>query len=768
MVGTRLLTLLAIAAASTAWGSNASLEAVEMSGAARHYFDLLASDTCPFRSWLFLRNGSPITSAFDMALFACENGFDTQAMQLVTRHGLDIKAREYALLRAACAADRTDLAYLFLAQGTDENAPLDDLLAMAAAHGNLGLTSRFIAMGADAGEGAPLTAAAAGGHLLTVKLLISRGARPRANFGAALIAAAGGGHHATLAHLLTIGGNARARNCGALRAASAGGHGEIVALLLDLACGENVAILNGAMAAASLAGHGELAPLFEARGASWAAIYDRDSSVAALASGPLEVLQHANAAGLLGPSRCGLVFADAAPRGRLDIVNFLIGKFEPTSSLVIPALCQAILDGHAGVVEATLVAYSTILTPDDYTTLLIHAVEAGPAAMISHFVSMGGTLEGADVGGLVQAIAKRGTLWRMQWLIEHGFAIEAHVQGAMVPAIEGGSVEMVNFLLERGAILDDSNARECFISANKSSQVATLRFLMERFPAYNFNYGRCFKNALENGSVEMLRFIRSNGFTFAHVTDVVIRLVIEKGSVDVIRFLISVEGSMAASSSAIFKAAMRHGYSEVARFLLDLDKGAHFDHLMSLIPAGKRRYSILSQWADALLELSGDIDLDLCDLFVGVTMHSTLNAMKGALPYVSNDVRHGCMTRALIAGASMRSFKSEKLIFLLENGADAAASNSQAAFNAASVGSLPILRGLLANGAEIGSRANEAFVAAASSDNVPMLEFLLEHGASLEVSGHAALEGATGKRPFAVIAFLNSQGIIAAQYMAAL
>ncbi len=672
------------------------------------------------------------------------------------------------------AARNGDLPLLqaLASHGADARANFDEPLVAAAGKGHADVVDHLLASGADinAREGAPLTAAAASGDLQMVQHLIIRGATPNAYFDMALITAAAEGHLAIVRLLVQEhGANVRARDYGALFAASAKGHVEVVEFLLSFGSKDNPLILVEAMRKAALNGHKDLVALFEQHGASWAVLWDysyKDHWISydSIAEEPIELVLFAIQSNLLEFYLKKELFRNSTSTGRFDLARLALDNVQLNASTVCWAIEKSINATRLDSVNFIMDTIKDELSEECLDCLVEAALRTGSAELANRFEAMGGKAKENSIGHVVSSAAGSGSVDRLAWLESRGLAIAPHAQGAMHTAIRSGSVAMVESLVKYGASLKDRDASKYFRTAVKGSNVAMLQFLMERFPGQRVNYKKCFMAAAENNSAEMIDFIRSKGFSVTkHARKAVLKAA-AGGNIEMIRYLISIGADVTAGGDVVLGSAIDHGRDEVVRFLFAYDGGVYFDKLALATSSILERKFISSTRFKLLLKLSNDIPINLPALLAKATKSQLgQHFMKMILAYIKAEDRKGAATEALVTLSLQSSTMAERIVsFLFDQGADVTAYNNQAAFNAASIGSLESARLLLKLGASLRERADEAAVIAASNrGSLERLTFLFLNGASIDVCGRAALQAATDNKQRNAILFLQERMAIA-------
>lgn len=330
-----------------------------------------------------------------------------------------------------------------------------------------------------------LQAAARGGHLEVVQLLVEKGAKINTTIyysgRTAFQAAASGGNMGVIRFLLEKGARINARPAidygrTALQAAAGKGHLEAVLFLLERGSDINAPGATGkgrtALQAAAEGGHLELVKLLLEKGANInappAKSYGRTALQAAAGAGHLEAVQlllekGANVNTTI--TQYGRTALQAtAEHGHLDIVKLLLANRadinQPAAGLSgLTALQAAAGNGHLETVLLLLQSGADLNAPGSES----HGFNALQAAAGGGHLRIAEVLleKGANINAppplygntALQAAARSGHLEMVRWLLEKGANINAQLTRctALQAAAGKGHIEVVELLLEKGA-----------------------------------------------------------------------------------------------------------------------------------------------------------------------------------------------------------------------------------------------------------------------------------------------------------------------------
>jgi ankyrin repeat protein len=295
-----------------------------------------------------------------------------------------------------------------------------------------------------AGAAAAFKAAAAGGDVEAMRLLLDRGAEADSESGAAALkASAAGGHVEAMRLLLDRGAKADSESgAAALKASAAGGHVEAVRLLLDRGANADGESGAAALSAAAACGHVEAMRLLLERGAK----ADGESGAAALSAAA--TANHAEAVRLLldrGAKADGESGAPALRAATSDDVKALLREHGATLTLL-----EECRDGNAAAIAQLLDGGADMEAKGDSgarptkgdEVLIVSGEGAGSVATV--------TFIGFDQGGNTN-ISLEGAMSSTEFYKEAQVSVQAT---ALTVAACGGHVEEVRLLLDRGAKAD--------------------------------------------------------------------------------------------------------------------------------------------------------------------------------------------------------------------------------------------------------------------------------------------------------------------------
>ncbi len=622
--------------------------------AARKCLSFMGLSTSPMREWYFHQDGSSVVDYLDQLVFACECGFDDAVAEAVASGLVGVNDRDGALLRAACAADRTDLATFLLAHGADAAVVSNEPLISAVERGNARLLGRLIRAGADADarEGLPLAMAASSGRVRLVWSLICMGASPRASFDNALVAAATGGHLEVVRLLLRIGGNARARNYEALIKAAAGGHAGIIELLLAAGCGANRSALKRAAVEALIGAHLALAKsLLDQSREGWGGPLLEAASRGRLKEVPLEMVQNLLMNDdALQPGDYHLFFERAISEGRRDLVERITATAPVDSLDVAAGIACAVACRDAGLVRLLMQKYDHALSRTDVNLLLAKAMEADSAELETYLVDeRGAVLAEEAMAGLISALAGSGNVERMLHFLPQGMLGTTHAQEALPSAMEGGRLEAVDGLLARGAHFELNRIDEYVLGAVKGGHAQLLALLLTTFPDYPVVGAVSVAYAAANDSMEMLGLLERANVPARPHSEMALVAAAERGSMAVLRHLVAISGGTIAEDSGVFMAAVVSQQAEVVRFLFSHDGGRHAARIEGLLRISLACLGEEPGDADFLLGLSTDVAaIDCRQMFLDAARKGAVELMREILPYVSEADRL-CITEEMLS-----------------------------------------------------------------------------------------------------------------------
>ncbi len=357
-------------------------------------------------------------------------------------------------------------------------------------------------------------------------------------------------------------------------------------------------------------GHEDIVEFFADRGVSWGHVYEDNDSIASLASGPLAVIRYAVGESLIEPGKRKGILKSAAMLGRQEIVRHFLTTTDRKNGSAFLVMKNGIIGKNFEMVKDLLADYAHELSEENRSALIYEAMLAGSVELCTSLEALGATasLSNAHVGRVVNAAARSGSLRRMKWLMQKAISVSPRAQGALKYAVASGSVEMVQFLIGHGAVLDASTKDGCLESAILASKVSTLKFVLEHLPGSTVDYARCFVYAAMNNSMEMVAFVESSGAPiWEHVDDAAAKAA-SAGHIEMMRYLMSISGDGDATCKVAVAAAYHHGHNELVRFFLAFDQGRYYAVTMAkLLAAATSQQRLYSCEYGTFLDLFYDV-----------------------------------------------------------------------------------------------------------------------------------------------------------------
>jgi ankyrin repeat protein len=398
-------------------------------------------------------------------------------VQLLIGKGVDVKAQDssgVSAIYAASAGGHIDIVQLLIGKGADVNAQGSfggSAVEAASAHGHIDIVQLLIGKGADVNAqgsfgGSAIEAASAHGHIDIVQLLIGKGAdvNPQDSSGVSAIYAASAVGHIDIVQLL-IGKGADVNSQGsfsgsAIKAASAGGHIDIVQLLI----GKGADVNQGSsgvspISAASAGGHIDIVQLLIGKGADVnQGSFGVSPISAASTRGHIDIMKlllengaDVNAQGPVGLTPLLSAFQKNALQFLLEngaFVNSARGRLEGNNALI-----AASKRGYKEIIQLLLDNGADVNSNDGCYNALFRAAEWGDIESVQLLFDYGAKFAPPNI------------------LPEQDlplYPIGEYYSNALDAASRHGHEEIVQLLLERGAIWPDESSWPDF-SADDSS-----------------------------------------------------------------------------------------------------------------------------------------------------------------------------------------------------------------------------------------------------------------------------------------------------------
>ncbi|PWA01393.1 hypothetical protein BB558_002519 [Smittium angustum] len=381
---------------------------------------------------------------------------------------------------------------------------------------------------------------------------------------------------------------------------------------------------------------------------------------------------------------------------------------------------------------------------------------------------------------LFSEFCKRGNLKFVKLFVENGADMEIHDGISLKLAIKYKHLDVVKYLVERGAKTKHCEDLEPFLSTqNIDSEIANfpakkrlrtsvedehnlqeasangcfdiVKILVENGAGIHENNETALKEASENGHLDIVEYLVENGSDIHVDQDWALGMASKSGHLNVVKYLVEKGANVQAREDFALGIACRNGHLDIVKYLVE--NGADIkgeNHWRQILENKNLHLDVLNYLVERGL-----------DFIERKTFILSVASKEGNFEFVKYLVKNGADIHAnddeALRWASLSGYL-DVVKYLLENGADIHGYCDNSLSRASEKGHFEVVKYLVEKGAFIYASSDEALRRACENCHYDIAKYLVQNGADIHVFGNEIVKNTSGKGHFEIVKYLVEIG----------